>query len=111
MGKSGLAAGKQILIKSRIEGGEATAEEKAAVVAAAGEHGGIIIRQVLPASFVSEFPENGIEQFAGINGRAAAPTDGVRRRKQWSEYMPLAGGKERIGGIRKGSAKRFLEGE
>ena len=60
-GEISLSACPEILIKGGIDGGEATAEEQAAVVAAAGEHGGITRRQVLPAGMLSKFPEDGIK--------------------------------------------------
>ena len=65
--------GAKILIEGPVEGEQAATAEEAPVVAAAGEHGGIANRQVLPAGMVGDFPEDGVEHERGV-GAGAAPT-------------------------------------
>ena len=60
-GEVDLAAGAEVFIQGGVEGGKTTAEKEAAVVAAAGEHGGIPGWQILPAGMVGNFPEDGIQ--------------------------------------------------
>jgi len=54
--------GEEVVVEGLVDGVEATAEEEAAVVAAAGEHRRRVGRQVLPAGMVGELPEDGVEE-------------------------------------------------
>lgn len=62
----------EIRVEAAVDGEQATAEEEAAVVTAAGEHGGTTNREILPAGMVGEFPEDGAKEGARIGGRATA---------------------------------------
>ena len=70
--QAGLAAREQVPIKGGVDGEEATAEEQAAVVAAAGEHGRGTGGEILPAGVMGNFPEDGVEQGKRRSGRATA---------------------------------------
>jgi len=71
-GEIDLATRVEIFIQGTVESEQAATAEKAPVVAAAGKHGGIANRQVLPAGVVGGFPEDGIKHFQWAGGRAAA---------------------------------------
>ena len=92
-------AGDEVPVQGTVESGEAPAEIEAAVIAAAGEHGWIAKRQILPTGVVRQFPEGSIQQGAGIGGRATAPTGALFRGQERFQERPLLRAEE---GIREG---------
>ena len=64
---------EEILIQGGINCKKAAAEEQAAVVTAAGEHGRRTGGKILPAGVMRHLPEDGIQQGARVGGRATPP--------------------------------------
>lgn len=108
--KTGPSAGTEISMQGGVEDGEATAEEQTAVVTTAIEHGRIIKRQIPPAGVMGSFPEDGIEQGAGIGSGTAAGAEALRRRQQGFQYAPLTGGNEGKRRFREITTERSLKG-
>ena len=83
-----------------VEGGETTAEVEAAVIAAANEHGRMAGGQVIPGGAGGEFPEDCVQQEAGIGGRTAAGRFRGFVRDEGFKNCPLVISEEGMGILR-----------